>query len=85
MKWENDLTRMLHIKYPVIQAPMYGVTTPEMVAAASKANCLGSLALADLGAEACIEAIRKTKQYTDAAFAVNIFVHKVPELSDELR
>lgn len=85
MNWENELTQKLGVTYPIIQAPMFGVTTPEMVDAASKANCLGSLALADLNAEQCLELIKKTKQLTDKAFAVNIFVHEIPEVTDELR
>jgi nitronate monooxygenase len=85
MKWKNNITRLLAIEYPIIQAPMYGVTTPEMVAAASKANCLGSLALGDLPADKCVEAIRAVKQQVSATFAVNIFVHKIPEITQELK
>ncbi len=85
MKWTNDITRVLNIEYPIIQAPMFGVTTPEMVAAASNINCLGSLALADLNAEKCTEAIRTVKQLTSKPFAVNIFVHSIPEISATLR
>src|SRR5205085_7428726 len=58
---------------------------PEMVAVASNTNCLGSLALADLDAEKCIEAIRLTRQLTKKPFAVNIFVHDIPEITDKLR
>jgi nitronate monooxygenase len=85
MKWTNDITRILNIEYPIIQAPMFGVTTPEMVAAASKANCLGSLALADLSNDKCVEAIRKTKNLTNTIFAVNIFVHQIPAITDALK
>ena len=31
----NTITARLNIKYPIIQAPMFGVGTPEMVAAAA--------------------------------------------------
>lgn len=85
MKWANDITRILNIEYPIIQAPMFGVTTPGMVAATSKVNCLGSLALADLSADKCIEAIRTTKNLTNNAFAVNIFVHQIPEITETLK
>ncbi|WP_262920890.1 nitronate monooxygenase [Epilithonimonas zeae] len=80
MNWENELTQKLGVGYPIIQAPMFGVTTQEMVAAASKADCLGSLALADLNTEQCLELIKKTKQLTDKAFAVNIFVTRFRKL-----
>lgn len=64
---------------------MFGVSTPEMTAAAAKAGCLGSLALADLSAEKSVELIRKTKKLTNQPFAVNIFVHHIPEITDELK
>ncbi|MBC9796788.1 NAD(P)H-dependent flavin oxidoreductase [Sinomicrobium weinanense] len=85
MTWKNHLTRILNIEYPMIQAPMFGVTTPEMVAAAAKAGVLGSLSLGDLPADKCRELIQTTKKLTDKPFAVNIFVHEIPELSDALR
>jgi nitronate monooxygenase len=85
MKWTNDITRILNIEYPIIQAPMFGVSTPEMVASASKANCLGSLALADLSSDRCVEAIRTTKTLTNKCFAVNIFVHQIPEITETLK
>ncbi len=64
---------------------MFGVSTPEMTVAAAKAGCLGSLALADLSAEKSLELIRKTKKLTNQPFAVNIFVHHIPEITDELK
>lgn len=85
MIWTNNITKKLNIEYPIIQAPMFGVTTPHMVAATSNINCLGSLALADLNAEKCTDAIRLTKQLTKNPFAVNIFVHDIPEITDTLR
>lgn len=48
MVWPDTISKKLGIKYPVIQAPMFGVSTVQMAAAAAKAGCLGSLALADL-------------------------------------
>jgi nitronate monooxygenase len=85
MNWKNNITRLLDIGYPIIQAPMFGVTTPEMVAATSAANCLGSLALADMDAEKCVKAIRLTKKLTNRPFAANLFVHKIPEMTEKLR
>lgn len=31
MDWSNEITEILKIKYPIIQAPMFGVTTTDMV------------------------------------------------------
>lgn len=85
MKWNNKLTQLLNIRYPIIQAPMFGVTTPAMVAAASRADVLGSLSLGDSPASNCIEAIRKTKALTDKPFSVNLFVYDIPPATDDLK
>ncbi|WP_128331736.1 nitronate monooxygenase family protein [Apibacter sp. HY039] len=85
MRWENKITQLLGIDYPIIQAPMFGVATPEMVVASAKANILGVLPLGDLSAEKCVEIIRKTKKMTNKPFAVNIFVNNIPPITDELK
>jgi len=85
MNWNNKVMHRLDTSYPIIQAPMFGVSTPAMVAAASKANCLGSLALADLEAAKCSELIKETKKLSNKPFAVNIFVHEIPEITNELK
>ncbi|MCD1118429.1 NAD(P)H-dependent flavin oxidoreductase [Chryseobacterium turcicum] len=85
MLFSKTISEILNIKYPIIQAPMFGVSTPEMTAAATKAGCLGSLALADLTAEKSVELIRRTKKLTNQPFAANIFVHEIPEITDELK
>jgi nitronate monooxygenase len=85
MNWKNNITQTILTDYPVIQAPMFGVTTPEMVAAATKAGCLGSLPLGDLPADRCREIICTTKQQTNLPFAVNLFVNEVPEQTEKLK
>lgn len=83
--WKNKITTLLQTKYPLIQAPMFGVATPKMVAAAGEIGVLGTLPLGDLPAEKCIELIRATKQLTDQPFAVNVFLNPLPERTDELK
>lgn len=85
MIWNNRISHLSGADYPIIQAPMFGVSTPEMAAAASQANCLGSLALGDMNVDDCLKLIKSTKQLTDKNFAVNIFVHQIPEINDEIR
>ncbi|EPA8428797.1 nitronate monooxygenase, partial [Escherichia coli] len=41
----NILCERLNIAYPIIQAPMAGVSTPEMAAAVSNAGALGSISV----------------------------------------
>jgi len=78
----QPIIHQLDILYPFIQAPMFGVTTPEMVAAATETGCLGSLPLGDWSAEKSIQAIRATKALCNGQFAVNLFAHKVPEADE---
>ncbi|RXM50219.1 MULTISPECIES: NAD(P)H-dependent flavin oxidoreductase [unclassified Chryseobacterium] len=85
MLWPETISKKLGVKYPVIQAPMFGVSTVQMVAAAARAECLGSLALADLSADESIELIRNTRKLTDRSFVANIFVHHIPEITDPLK
>lgn len=83
MNWPDKVSKALNISYPVIQAPMLGITTPEMVAAVSNAGGLGSLPVGGLPAEKTLALIRKTKELTDKPFAVNLFAHSIPDAIDE--
>ncbi len=78
MKWTNELTDLLKISYPIIQAPMLGVTSVEMVAAISNQGGLGSLPVGGLSPEKTAELIAQTKKLTNKPFAVNLFVHDIP-------
>lgn len=80
--WSNDLTKTLGIKFPFVQAPMLGITTPAMVAAISNAGALGSLPVGGLPVDKTIELIQQTKALTDKPFAVNLFAHDIPETLD---
>ena len=82
MEWKNELTRLLGITYPLIQAPMLGVTTPAMVAAISNSGGLGSLPIGGLSPEKVIALIREVKSLTANPFAVNMFTYE-PELAPD--
>ncbi|SXW09462.1 enoyl-[acyl-carrier-protein] reductase [Klebsiella pneumoniae] len=66
----NPLLSLLDIDYPLIQAPMAGVSTPALAAAVSNAGALGLGASTVAQAEAMIVA---TRQLTDRPFNVNLF------------
>ena len=85
MNWKNEITEKINTDYCIIQAPMFGVTSPEMVAAATKAGSLGSLPLGDLPVEKCRDVIRATKQLSKSPFAVNLFVNHIPVLDEALK
>ncbi|WBU60074.1 NAD(P)H-dependent flavin oxidoreductase [Paracoccus albus] len=67
------------MRVAVIQAPMAGVTTPELAAAVSNAGGLGSLGVAAMNAERAREEVRRTRALTPASFNVNVFCHRAPE------
>lgn len=83
MKWPNKVSHTFKIKYPVIQAPMLGITTPAMVAAVSNSGGLGSLPVGGLAPTRTLELIEQTKALTDKPFAINLFVHSIPANVDE--
>jgi nitronate monooxygenase len=73
--WTNDVTKLLKIKYPIIQAPMAGgTTTPELVAAVSNSGGLGTIAAGYLSPNQLREQIKAVKLLTELNFGVNLFV-----------
>ncbi|MCW3465647.1 NAD(P)H-dependent flavin oxidoreductase [Chitinophaga nivalis] len=82
MQWQNELTRMLGIRYPLVQAPMLGITTPAMVAAISNSGGLGSLPVGGLPPAKVASLIREVKALTKAPFAVNLFTYELPSDKD---
>ena len=71
----QHLTARLNIKYPIIQAPMAGVSTSQLAAAVSEAGGLGSLGLGAMTVEQAAAQIRQTRGLTDRPFSVNLFCH----------
>ncbi|MCU7551371.1 nitronate monooxygenase family protein [Chitinophagaceae bacterium LB-8] len=83
MSWNNIVTDILKVDYPIIQAPMLGVSTPEMAAAVSNAGGLGSLSVGGLSPAATRQLIHKTKSLTEKPFAVNLFAHQIPAYTED--
>ncbi|ASZ15018.1 nitronate monooxygenase [Chitinophaga sp. MD30] len=76
--WNNIVAEKLQVQYPLIQAPMLGITTPAMVAAVSNAGALGSLPIGGLAPSQAAALIQEVKRLTDKPFAVNLFAHPAP-------
>jgi nitronate monooxygenase len=74
----NELLARLGIRHPIIQAPMSGSTTPELVAAVSAAGGLGTLAASGLSVEQLRDAIAAVRRATDRPFGAN-FILAPPE------
>ncbi len=80
MSWLDrlDVTR------PIIQAPMAGVSTPELAAAVSNAGGLGSIGIGSTDTPSARAMIEATRALTGGAFNVNVFAHRSPR-PDPLR
>lgn len=70
----HSFVEQLGLALPVIQAPMAGISTAEMVVAASKAGFLGSLGAGMMSPEEIGASLHQIKSETTAAFNVNLFI-----------
>lgn len=77
----NSFLRKLGLELPIIQAPMAGVSTPEMAAAVSNAGGLGSIGVGAVDANATRQMIAAVRALTRHPFQVNVFCHK-PAIAD---
>lgn len=75
---DHRITELFGIELPVIQGPMAGATTPEMVIAVSEAGGLGSLPGALLSVEALTAALDRIRAGTAKPINVNFFAHATP-------
>lgn len=75
MSRQHTLAEHLGLRYPIIQAPMAGVATPQLAAAVSNAGALGSLGIGASPVEQARQMIRDTRALTTQAFNVNVFCH----------
>jgi nitronate monooxygenase len=80
----DPFLRKLGIELPIIQAPMAGVSTPEMAAAVSNAGGVGSLGVGSVDADATREMIAAVRARTGRPFQVNVFCHQ-PAVADAAR
>jgi nitronate monooxygenase len=80
----DSFLRQLGIELPIIQAPMAGVSTPEMAAAVSDAGGLGSIGIGAVDAESAQQMIAAVRAKTDRPVQVNVFCHR-PAVADAAR
>lgn len=77
----SELLRRLQLDLPIIQAPMAGVSTPAMAAAAANAGALGSMGIGASSVEDAAEMIRAARELSSRALNINVFCH-APARSD---
>src|SRR5580704_17256369 len=80
----NPLIQKIGISLPLIQAPMAGVSTPEMAAAVSNAGGLGSIGVGAVDVETARKMIASIRAASDRPFNVNVFCHR-PAVADAAR
>jgi len=75
---KTALTELLDIDYPIIQAPMAGVSTPELAVAVANAGALGSISVGTMTAEKADGAIAGLAALTNRPININVFTHEPP-------
>ena len=70
----TEITKLLNIKYPIIQGGMAWVADYHLAAAVSNAGGLGIIGAGGADAECVREQIKKVKEKTDKPFGVNIML-----------
>ncbi|HVF83149.1 MAG TPA: nitronate monooxygenase [Sphingomicrobium sp.] len=78
------LLERLEVPIPIVQAPMAGVSTPELAAEVSNAGGLGSIGIGATDAAGARAMIAATRARTDRPFNVNVFVHSTPKANPAL-
>lgn len=72
MQFNNRITELFHIQYPIIQAGMIWASGWRLAAAVSNAGGLGIIGAGSMYPEVLREHIQKCKAATDKPFGVNI-------------
>lgn len=84
MWYQNKITKLLGLDYPIIQAPMAGgVTTSKFVSSVSNAGALGMIGAGYMQPDELRHQIREVKALTTRTFGVNLFIPETPKISDE--
>ncbi len=80
---QTAVTRLLGIEHPIVQAPIGGLSVPELAGAVSAAGGLGMMAVTWLEPDDIRAAVRAVRALTDRPFGVNIIIDEADEPHDE--
>jgi nitronate monooxygenase len=75
----TDFTELVGVTLPIIQAPMAGVATPELVAAVANAGGLGSLGCATLSSDEVRARVGAVRDLTSDPINTNFFANAHPQ------
>jgi nitronate monooxygenase len=79
MSFQNELTELLGIDNPIIQAPMGGESTVQMASAVSNAGGLGGLGCSFMSLTEIRNSVAEIRSTTDRSFNLNFFAHPNPK------
>jgi enoyl-[acyl-carrier protein] reductase II len=68
----NKITKLLNIKYPIIQAGMVWASGANLAAAAANAGCLGVIGAGSMNLELLDQQLKKVNTLTDKPVAINL-------------
>lgn len=84
--WQNPRIQSLFgIQHPIIQSPMAGSSSPELVAAVSNAGGLGGFGAAPLSPADLRATIGKIRLLTDKPFNINLFASASEQVDENTR
>jgi enoyl-[acyl-carrier protein] reductase II len=72
--FDTRISKLLNIKYPILQGGMAWIATYELAVAVSEGGALGIIAAGNAPKEVVRDEIRKFKKYSDKPFGVNIML-----------
>lgn len=72
MAFDNRITQMLGVQYPIVQAPMGWIARAQLASAVSNAGGLGIIETSSGQLDEVRDEIRKMRELTDKPFGVNI-------------
>ena len=78
MNRTDELLKLFDIELPIVQAPMAGASTPELVAAVSNAGGLGAHGVAMLSLEQMAADADRIRAMTNRSYMLSFFCHADP-------
>ncbi|GCD82243.1 NAD(P)H-dependent flavin oxidoreductase [Parageobacillus thermoglucosidasius] len=78
----NDICRLLHIRYPIIQGGMGNISNAQLASAVSEAGGLGTIGVGTMPPDEVEAIINETKRRTSQPFAVNIPIQVTPYVDE---
>ncbi len=80
---ETEITRQLNIRYPIVAAPMFLVSSPELLIAVYRAGGIGVIPTLNFRTAEAYRAFLRDFP-SDVAFGVNLILHGNPRLEEDL-